>query len=606
MIYIFFTLFLSACGGETSSQITTAGLNLTSFTLASNGISTTTIPSNDTAVIKIKLLDSYKRPIIGAIITVSTNLGTVSQPRLTDTNGETSFNVSPPSDLSTSASVGTITMTYDTYTTTQNFEVISTSTTGTSSSSVSSIQFISAAPTQLSLKGTGGIGLAEQAKVTFKLVDTSGFAVEGATLNFKISTSVGNLSLTNSSAITNSDGEAFTYVLSGTVPTSVRVTAFTTDLNGNTISIQSDILGIATSIPDQNSFEITLETLAPQGWSYSGEEVLVTARAADRNNNPVPNGTAVYFTAEGGSIEPACQTDNGVCSVTWRSQAPRPVDHRVTIMAYTIGTETFYDREGGEDGVFDNVDIFDDLPEAFRDDDENGVYNPIATSGFVNDLARDERYVDYDSSNTYTSADGKYNGFPCNHPTDCPTDANNLAGRSNLLTHVRDSKVLILADNHPNIEIYETNGTVNTCLTAAGKIDTVNCLNAKNTIQPFAVGTSNQFFWVLIEDTAAKCQTSATNLTRIDTIDPNAAACLYAVRQSAPTGSSLSVSSEVGTLSGVPESTIANSRRHREFLVTVTSAPDNDTVISGNFEVSIISPKGEVTSASVTLSDPIN
>ncbi|MFW8341613.1 hypothetical protein ACOICY_29205, partial [Klebsiella pneumoniae] len=78
------------------------------------------------------------------------------------------------------------------------------------------------------------------------------------------------------------------------------------DIDGTSplISSQSSVLVISTGKPDQDSFSLSAETLNAEGWDVDGTAVKVTARLADAFNNPVPDGTAVYFTTEGGAITP--------------------------------------------------------------------------------------------------------------------------------------------------------------------------------------------------------------------------------------------------------------------------------------------------------------
>ena len=142
-------------------------------------------------------------------------------------------------------------------------------------------------------------------------------------------------------------------------------------------------------------------------------EVNVTARLADHFNNPAPDGTAVYFTTEGGAVDPSCTTTNGSCSVTWRSQNPRSADGRITILAYSLGEESFLDTNGN--GVADSgacaattiqggVDAllcgeYVDTPEAFRDDNENGIKNPSET------------FIDFNQDGVFNDPDSIFNGI---------------------------------------------------------------------------------------------------------------------------------------------------------------------------------------------------
>jgi hypothetical protein len=110
-----------------------------------------------------------------------------------------------------------------------------------------------------------------------------------------------------------------------------------------------------------------------------------------------------------GSVEPSCQTENGQCSVNWRSQAPRqPLspqlrditrttrsaqyscpEHRgtfgpcpsnlgavsgfrSTILATALGEESFIDENGN--GRYDIGEPFEDLSEAWLDHNEDRQY----------------------------------------------------------------------------------------------------------------------------------------------------------------------------------------------------------------------------------------
>src|SRR5260221_11028009 len=104
-------------------------------------------------------------------------------------------------------------------------------------------------------------------------------------------------------------------------------------------------------------------------------QTAVTARLSDRFQNPVPDGTAVTFHSLGGKIGAQCTTattpmESGVCSVNITSQAYRPVDGRVPILAMAIGEESFTDANGN--GAFDVGEAFFDTSEAFEDDSESG------------------------------------------------------------------------------------------------------------------------------------------------------------------------------------------------------------------------------------------
>lgn len=269
--------------------------------------------------------------------------------------------------------------------------------------SAQTISFVSAKPELISIKGTGGT---ETSTLTFKVLGQTGNPVKGVCVNFAPSTVVGNLALVPSKcnpagpetygASTDVDGLVTTIVQAGTVPTAVRVTATTS----NGISTQSSVLAVTTGIPDQNSASLSLTDIAPVSWLHDGVESSANIRLADAFNNPVPDGTAVTFTASGGAIDGSCQTKKGTCSAIWRSQNPRPVPPgsvsfsnitlngytmscsdgskecrrgRVKILATAIGNESFIDGNGN--GLYDDItkDIFVTGNGVFNDSTKNSA-----------------------------------------------------------------------------------------------------------------------------------------------------------------------------------------------------------------------------------------
>ncbi|MCU7891124.1 MAG: Ig-like domain-containing protein [Candidatus Thiodiazotropha sp. (ex Ustalcina ferruginea)] len=286
-------------------------------------------------------------------------------------------------------------------------------------SQLGSMQFVSAEPSTIGIKG---FGLIESSDVTFKVLDTNGNPVSGQVVNFALNTTVGGVSMTTTSGVSDANGLVLVTVVSGTIHTSVRVTA--TLVSNSSISSQSDGIAVSTGISDQNSFSLSLSNFNPEAWARDGEQVTANIYAADHFNNPVPDGTAVSFTTEGGQIQPQCLTVAGRCSVVWTSAVPRPVDGRVTILASMLGEESFIDSVPS-DGALDNGETFFDLPEAFRDDNEENLY-----TAFI------DEFLDFNSDGQYTAADGLYNGVLCNQGGPCSSDKN---------IHARGSQVLVMA-----------------------------------------------------------------------------------------------------------------------------------------------------------------
>ena len=342
------------------------------------------------------------------------------------------------------------------------------------SADLGSIEFVSAQPTFIALKGTGGASRSETSSLVFVVKDVIGNPVRDQLVNFSLNTDVGGITISPATqAKTNSSGEVTVIVAAGTVPTSVIVTA---SLEANPlIATISGNLAISTGVLDANSFSISVTDHAPEAWNEDGTTVEVTARLADHFNNPVPDGTTVNFSTEFGAIEPHCSTTKGLCSVTWTSQSPRSPDpafrdpnaitrvigsancyngnvvtslsntslpcpgtlgsvhgDQVTIFAHAIGEESFNDANAN--GRFDAGEAYSDLSEAFQDDNSDGLFTALLGDGTpVEGAASDtapgyktggdnEEYVDFNGNQIFDGPNGEYNGVLCNDEKDGCTD----------------------------------------------------------------------------------------------------------------------------------------------------------------------------------------
>ena len=290
-------------------------------------------------------------------------------------------------------------------------------------SPISSLQFASAVPTAIRLRGAGQ---PETSVVRFRALNSAGGPVANVDVSFSLDTSVGGITLNPTTGTTDSNGFVQTTVRSGTVATSVRVTAQTS--LPNVPPAQSDSLVISTGLADQDSFSLSVGCFNIEGGDYDGTTTNVNIRAADRFNNPVPDGTAVAFQTEGGSIQPQCLTTGGACTVTFTSQQPRTANHRVTIRATAIGEESFTDVNGN--GRYNAGEPFTDLDEAFTDYDEDGVRDPT------------EPFLDFNNNGSFTTGSGNFTGVLCD--SGCDT-ASSL--------HVRDQQRIIMSGSTATIQI---------------------------------------------------------------------------------------------------------------------------------------------------------
>lgn len=444
---------------------------------------------------------------------------------------------------------------------------------------VSSIEFIAASESVIALKGTGGVERKEISELTFKLVDEIGNNAGQKRLDFRLSATNGGISLSeindaggysHASVVTDSGGLARVQVNAGFVPQAVRVQACyipnelvpedqndnvtcwqdvylecqkaPVDRNSNVscpagelslvaldqqISSVSDLVSISSGLPDGNSFTAGAATINVEGLNYIGDINEVSVYLADHFNNPVPDGTAVYLTTEGGAVgtldgeefnpQLECRTIDGACTAQWRNQNPKPFTEakwgnkidtinpktgvincdlyfgsaapcmagiaaattengvplggRITVLATAKGQESFIDINGN--GRFDTNEYYSgyDLPEAFVDHNENGIYDGLAAiydpvtatitkqaefcqQGAANDPCSPkntngghfEESFDIDLNGMHTLADGKYNGLVCTEEATSPTPGTTFESLcSKDLIDVRDSFQIILS-----------------------------------------------------------------------------------------------------------------------------------------------------------------
>ncbi|RVU47423.1 Ig-like domain-containing protein [Rubrivivax rivuli] len=238
-----------------------------------------------------------------------------------------------------------------------------------------SIAFVSAAPSEIYLKGSG---FAENSIVSFQVRDANGLGVPNQVVTLEATSLAGGL-LIDDGAVpvtkrTDSNGNVLVRINAGTVPTPVRVRA---TLAASNISTVSSNLAVAVGLPSQQNFSLSQGTFNIEGYNIDGRPNTYLVIASDRLGNPVPEGTAINFVTEGGQVQAIRFTtlSNGLASATanFQSSSPRPPDGRVTVLAYALGEESFLDTNG--DNVFTPGEDFQDLGDVFLDRLFNGSFN---------------------------------------------------------------------------------------------------------------------------------------------------------------------------------------------------------------------------------------
>ena len=445
-----------------------------------------------------------------------------------------------------------------------------------------SIQYVSSVPTNISLKGTGST---EVSQVTFKVLDTGGNPLSGKVVTFGLSTTVGGIILTpntgtpftTGTATSDANGLVVTNVNSGTVSTPVRVTATTTGAGGVSLTTQSSQLTITTGIPDQFGISLVATTHNMEGWNYDGTTSVLTVRLADHFKNPVPDGTAVVFTAEAGTVVGSCVTVSGSCSATYTSSGTRPTNGRATVLAYAVGEETFTDVNGSgwadlASGMTPANEMIDpngnatDLPEAFVDYNENGVLNA------------GEPFIDFNQSGAYNVADGKFNGVLCD---DVTTGRSSAGTCSQIKTiHVRSSQIMVLSSSYANITI---NGGVTPIVVTPCNVTTGNT--------PFT-------FVVTVVDVNGNAMPAGTTVafTKDNGTITSDASYIVPDTIGCRTGGGCPAFAASATFGDIPVTMKSDAA-----FVPATSC--TNTTPSGTFTVKVTSPKGLITTATATITD---
>ncbi len=283
---------------------------------------------------------------------------------------------------------------------------------------VKSIRFVSALPEQISIAGSGGT---ETSIISFQVVDGDGIAVADRLVTFSLDNNPGGATLNANSATSDESGLVSVTVRSGTVLATLVVTA---NVSTTDASTTSSGIAVTTGLPDQLHFGIAASNNNVDGYYYAGNTSELTAYLSDIFGNPVPEGTKVTFTTEGGSVIPSCLTAVGRCTVTWTSTGPYAdllgVDFAQSdILAVAIGNESFTDENGN--GLFDDGEDFEDLGEPYRDDNNNGAYDV------------GEYFFDHNDNGLRDEADGIYNGILCNSDeSSCDNSAVAISARNRI------------------------------------------------------------------------------------------------------------------------------------------------------------------------------
>lgn len=155
------------------------------------------------------------------------------------------------------------------------------------------------------------------ATVTVAVTDIAGNPVtDGTIVDFRVERDVnlgGNGTVTPETRTTNGQTTALLFSrdssgnisLAGTatvVATISRAKQLAAGIPAPAADISNHETQVLFTSLDVAAMNIGANPLNIRGWDFVGRETIITAQVKDRNNNPVPDGTAVYFTADYGMI----------------------------------------------------------------------------------------------------------------------------------------------------------------------------------------------------------------------------------------------------------------------------------------------------------------
>lgn len=166
----------------------------------------------------------------------------------------------------------------------------------------------------------------------------------------------------------DASGKVTVNLYPGNLPGPVEIKA--TLASNTNIFVLSKEVAVASGRVTQNGLSLSVSKVALAG-DYDGDTSTITARMVDRVGNAVPDGTVISFISEGGSVTPNCATTNGVCTATLTTQNPRPVDSRVSVLAFVEGDKAYTDVNNDNMYTADVDKLIQNIGDFFLDDNEN-------------------------------------------------------------------------------------------------------------------------------------------------------------------------------------------------------------------------------------------
>ncbi len=439
---------------QISDQLTAASISVSS--------SPDAITVGGTSVITATVLDSNNDPMSdGTTVNFSidnTSLGTIVSS--SDISGGAGVAQATFSAGTTSAGTATVTA---------SSGVASGSTTlSVAGADAGSIEFVSATPQIVVIKGSGGT---ETSLVEFLVKDSGGNPVVGSqAVNFTLSGPnggeyIGSTPGTSTLVVGTVNGEVSTILHSGTIPGTVNITA---NVEGTALTSSSGVIAIGGGVPSEGHFSVSTTTFNLEGLAYDGVTTDITARIADRYGNyNVLEGTSVSFYSECGAIDRATNLSaDGEGTVVFRTQRPYPEDN-LLLASDDIIADDYSDYLGviidgtnnPSDGLCTIIAVVDG-EEEFTDANANGLYD----LGESYDDTYDDIHLDKDDDSENIPFGGEVAGNPYDSSFEDLVVDRNLDGNFDGRNDIWDSnkrisrQIKLLITGEPRVSVANSSG----------------------------------------------------------------------------------------------------------------------------------------------------
>jgi len=339
----------------------------------------------------------------GTTVTFSVNnesLGTITASSVTNSNTATAtFEATGQGPVAVTAQSGSVTSAPATITIEQ--------------APAAFIEFVSVDPELIAIKESGG---PEISTIIFMVKDSNGNPVTGVNVSFAIHDGLGGGEYIDPSGdgspetidvSTTADGIAQCLLYSGTVAGPVTITGTISD---PPMTVRSSVVSIGGGIPSDGRFSVAAETLNLPGLRYAGVTTDITAYLADRfGNYNVLDGTTVSFVTETGltvNSSDITETQLGMSTATVRTQGEGVIPKSVVPLGWEEDLQSYllatygYDAIGYPRAGLCSVLVYMRGEEHFDDTNANGVYDNLPTPEPFLDT-RPDPFCDYNGNDSW-------------------------------------------------------------------------------------------------------------------------------------------------------------------------------------------------------------